>query len=213
MKQINSLEVLNTMLKADKAVLFIHFNWSRASRHVLWNMEEWDRETRSTDEKPGFEIFRLEPDELPSAWKWVGENAVNMDEQQEGYSGGFIWLRSGAVVGAVENQNFPGLRELRRLTNRWFGIAEKAGQSNLVDPELLKVLCCPETYQEIKLAEVAVIEKINQQIFTGAVRNRRGQVVNEVIEGGLVRADGRYLYPIRHNIPIMLVDEAIPLLQ
>jgi uncharacterized protein YbaR (Trm112 family) len=211
MKQINTLEVLNTMLKEDKAVLFIHFDWSGSSRQVLWNIEEWDRETRSTDEKPGFDIFHLEPDELPSSWKWVGENAVNMDEQEDGYSGGLVWLKNGTVVGEVKNQSFPGLRELKRLTNRWFGIEEKAGQSNQVDPELLKVLCCPETYQEIKLAEAAVIEKINQLIFTGAVRNRRGQVVNEVIEGGLVRADGRYLYPIRNNIPIMLVDEAIAL--
>jgi len=35
--------------------------------------------------------------------------------------------------------------------------------------------------------------------------------VLERIDAGLVRADGKFLYPIRHDIPIMLVDEAIPL--
>ncbi len=33
----------------------------------------------------------------------------------------------------------------------------------------------------------------------------------EKIDGGLVREDGKCLYPIRGNIPIMLIDEAIPL--
>jgi uncharacterized protein YbaR (Trm112 family) len=35
--------------------------------------------------------------------------------------------------------------------------------------------------------------------------------VTEPVDGGLVRSDGRFLYPIRDDIPIMLVEEAIPL--
>ena len=31
------------------------------------------------------------------------------------------------------------------------------------------------------------------------------------MDGGLVREDGRYLYAIRNDIPIMLVEQAIPL--
>ena len=48
-------------------------------------------------------------------------------------------------------------------------------------------------------------------IAAGALTNRAGQPVKEKMDGGLVRADGRFLYPIRHNIPVMLVDEGIPL--
>jgi uncharacterized protein YbaR (Trm112 family) len=33
----------------------------------------------------------------------------------------------------------------------------------------------------------------------------------EKLEGGLVRADGKVLYPMRGEIPVMLIDEAIPL--
>jgi uncharacterized protein YbaR (Trm112 family) len=36
--------------------------------------------------------------------------------------------------------------------------------------------------------------------------------VKEAIDGGLIRADGKLLYPIRRNIPVMLVDEGIPLM-
>jgi len=81
----------------------------------------------------------------------------------------------------------------------------------MIDPELLKILCCPETHQELRLVEPAVIEKLNGQIVAGILANRAGQLVKEKIDGGLVRADGKVLYPIRREIPIMLVDEGIPL--
>ena len=79
----------------------------------------------------------------------------------------------------------------------------------MIDPELLKVLCCPETHQELRLAEPAVIEKLNGQIAAGTLSNRAGQPVKEKIDGGLIRADGKLLYPIRRNLPVMLVDEGI----
>ena len=81
----------------------------------------------------------------------------------------------------------------------------------MIDADLLKILCCPETHQEVRLAEPAVIDRLNGQIAAGALMNRAGQLVEEKIEGGLIRADGKFLYPIRHNIPMMLVDEGIPL--
>ena len=81
----------------------------------------------------------------------------------------------------------------------------------MIDPDLLKILCCPETHQEVRLAEPVVIEKLNAQIAAGKLANRAGQPVKEEIEGGLIRADGKLLYPIRRNIPVMLVDEGIPL--
>ncbi len=81
----------------------------------------------------------------------------------------------------------------------------------MIDADLLKILCCPETHQEVRLAEPAVIDKLNAQITAGTLKNRAGQPVQEKIEAGLVRADGRVLYPIRNNIPIMLVDEGLPL--
>lgn len=81
----------------------------------------------------------------------------------------------------------------------------------MIDPELLKIMCCPETHQSITLAEPSLIEKLNQHITAGQLRNRSGLVIQEKIDGGLVRADQKYLYPVRQDIPIMLIDEAIPL--
>ena len=80
-----------------------------------------------------------------------------------------------------------------------------------IDSELLKILCCPETHQLLRLAEPPLIDQLNGKIAAASLQNRGGQPVKEKIDGGLVRADGKFLYPIRQNIPVMLIDEAIPL--
>jgi len=81
----------------------------------------------------------------------------------------------------------------------------------MIDPDLLKILCCPETHQPLTPATPTLIALLNQQIADGQLKNRAGQPVTETLDAGLARADGAYLYPIRREIPIMLVDEAIPL--
>ena len=81
----------------------------------------------------------------------------------------------------------------------------------MVDPELLKILCCPETHQPLVEAEPTLVDQVNRAIQSGAAKNRAGQSVAEAIEGGLVREDGRLLYPIRGRLPILLIDEALPL--
>jgi uncharacterized protein YbaR (Trm112 family) len=80
----------------------------------------------------------------------------------------------------------------------------------VISPELLELLCCPETRQDLRLADPALIEGLNRQVAAGSLKNRAGNIVTEKIDGGLVRTDGKYLYPIAHAIPVMLIDEAIP---
>ena len=81
----------------------------------------------------------------------------------------------------------------------------------MINADLLKIMCCPETHQPIAVAEPALIEKLNQLIAAGQLKNRAGQPIKEKIDGGLVREDRKFAYPVRENIPIMLIDEAIPL--
>lgn len=81
-----------------------------------------------------------------------------------------------------------------------------------MNPELLALLCCPESRQELKLAEAGLVERLNRQIASGALKNRAGLPVAEPLDGGLVRADGHYLYPIRRNIPVLVAEEGIGLI-
>ena len=81
----------------------------------------------------------------------------------------------------------------------------------MIAPDLLDILCCPETRQSLTVAEPALIERLNEQIVASTLRNRAGQVITDKLEAGLVRADVKLLFPIRGNIPVMLLDQAIPL--
>jgi len=82
---------------------------------------------------------------------------------------------------------------------------------SLIDPELLKILCCPETHQPVTEADASLVSDLNNRITSGSVKNRAGKLVAEKLDGALLRQDRQWLYPIRHCIPIMLIDEAIPL--
>ncbi|GMW01006.1 MAG: hypothetical protein AMXMBFR84_21430 [Candidatus Hydrogenedentota bacterium] len=83
----------------------------------------------------------------------------------------------------------------------------------MVDQELLNILVCPENKTPVVLAEEALVARINEAISAGSLKNRAGEKIEEKIDAGLVREDKAYLYPIREDIPIMLIDEAIPLSQ
>ena len=81
----------------------------------------------------------------------------------------------------------------------------------MVDPELLEILVCPETHQPVRSAGAEVLERLNGAIRSGGVTNRHGDAVSEPIDEGLIREDDKVLYPVRDDIPIMLIDEAIEL--
>lgn len=80
-----------------------------------------------------------------------------------------------------------------------------------IDPELLSILCCPETKQPVTVADDSLVRRLNDQIREGKIKNRAEQMVSNSLSGGLLRADGKILYPIIDDIPVMLVEEGIPL--
>ncbi|HEX8751003.1 MAG TPA: hypothetical protein VF732_07800 [Nitrospira sp.] len=80
-----------------------------------------------------------------------------------------------------------------------------------VDKDLLAILCCPETKLDVTLADDALITKLNDAIGRGQLKNKAQKPVAELLDGGLVRSDRKILYPIREDIPVMLIEEGIPL--
>ena len=81
----------------------------------------------------------------------------------------------------------------------------------MIDHNLLDILVCPETKQSLRVADVVLLETLNASITAGSVTNRGGETVTVAVNEALIREDGDVLYPVRDDIPIMLIDESIPL--
>lgn len=81
----------------------------------------------------------------------------------------------------------------------------------MVNPDLLEILVCPETKQPLSVADAETVARVNKGIEGGYLRNQGGDPVEEPLAEGLVREDGKVLYPVREDIPVMLLDEAIRL--
>lgn len=79
------------------------------------------------------------------------------------------------------------------------------------DPELLEMLACPETKEPVAVADRALIDKLNAAQKAGTLKNRAGRPVQQPLQEGFIRKDRAYLYPVIDGIPVMLIDEAIPL--
>jgi uncharacterized protein YbaR (Trm112 family) len=80
---------------------------------------------------------------------------------------------------------------------------------SMLAAELLALLVCPETRQEVSLAAAPEIDRLNEAIRLGRVRTVAGKEVGEPVEGALIRADRAVAYPIRDGIPVMLVAEGL----
>ena len=81
----------------------------------------------------------------------------------------------------------------------------------MLDPEFLQMLVCPEDKTSLRLATAEELQAVNEGILSHSLQNLGGQEVREVLMGGLVRTAGDRLYPIREEIPVLLVEEAIAL--
>jgi uncharacterized protein YbaR (Trm112 family) len=82
----------------------------------------------------------------------------------------------------------------------------------MIQPKLLEILVCPETKQTLRPADFETMDRVNRAVAEGKLRNQGGDRVKNRIEEGLVREDGKVLYPVVDNdIPVMLLDEAIRL--
>lgn len=82
-----------------------------------------------------------------------------------------------------------------------------------LEPFLLEVLVCPETRGNLALAPADLLARLNAAIERGALHNRCGKRVTERLAQALVRQDSVVCYPVYADLPVLLVDDQIPLEQ
>ena len=86
-----------------------------------------------------------------------------------------------------------------------------AANSGAVSVALLALLRCPQTMQTLSVASPEQLARLEASRAAGTLRDRTGKPVVEPISEGLIRADGLRLFPIREGIPVLLLEEAVPL--
>ena len=80
----------------------------------------------------------------------------------------------------------------------------------MIDRRLLDILCDPVTKSPLRLLSPAELDAFNRAIASGEVRTEGGTALGAAASAGLITRDGRTIYRIEDDIPIMLADEAVP---
>lgn len=78
-----------------------------------------------------------------------------------------------------------------------------------VDKKLLEILVCPTTKAPVTLLSRDKLDILNRCIEAGDVRFADGSAVTAPLQAALITEDGRTVYVIDDDIPIMLEDQAI----
>jgi len=78
-----------------------------------------------------------------------------------------------------------------------------------MDKRLLDILCCPVSKSPVKPLTRSQLDAVNAAIRQGTVQTTAGAGVAAVLQGGLLTIDGKVIYRIEDDIPVMLADEAI----
>ena len=79
-----------------------------------------------------------------------------------------------------------------------------------IEPDFLRKLRCPRTHKPLRPLEAAERDALNASIGKGGVTTTGGRAVEAPLDDGLVPEGERFVYPVDGDIPILLVDEAIP---
>jgi uncharacterized protein YbaR (Trm112 family) len=78
-----------------------------------------------------------------------------------------------------------------------------------VNGKLLEILCCPVSKTPLTVLGRQKLEKLNKAIENGEALHVGGEKVTEPLQEGLITEDGKVIYPVQDDIPILLEEKAI----
>lgn len=76
---------------------------------------------------------------------------------------------------------------------------------------LLHILRCPATGQHLDLADADLVARLSALAAQGMLKDSAGRTVATLPDSGFVTNDRRLFYPVRHGIPVLIPEEAIPI--
>jgi uncharacterized protein len=78
-----------------------------------------------------------------------------------------------------------------------------------VNGKLLEILCCPVSKTPLTVLGRQKLEKLNRAIENGEALYVGGEKVTEPLQEGLITEDGKVIYPVQDDIPILLEEKGI----
>ena len=82
-----------------------------------------------------------------------------------------------------------------------------------MDKYLLTILQCPISKKGLNILKKDQLTKINSAIEGGTLMNHGGILVVEQLDAALITDDGKRIYPVIDDIPVLLEEESISLEQ
>jgi len=78
-----------------------------------------------------------------------------------------------------------------------------------VNGKLLEILCCPVSKTPLTVLGSQKLDKLNAAIKSGDALFVDGEKVTDPLSEGLITEDGKVIYPVQDDIPILLEEKGI----
>jgi len=82
-----------------------------------------------------------------------------------------------------------------------------------VDKRLLDILCDPISKTPLRMLNANELTALNRAVEAGSLDTVAGEKVRAPLQAGLITTDGKVVYRIEDDIPVMLPEEGIGTLQ
>ena len=77
----------------------------------------------------------------------------------------------------------------------------------------MEILCCPVTKTPVKRLDGKTLRRVNAAIESGEAQYVDGSLVETPLDDALITEDGKVIYAVVDDIPVMLAEQGIGTLQ